>query len=509
MEGKKIALIAGAGPAGLTAAYELLQQSDIEPKLIEADHAVGGIAKTVTYKGNHLDMGGHRFFSKSDDVIDWWLKFMPLQGQSEALKGLLDPETDDAVMLIRHRVSRIFFLRRFFSYPISLQKETIKNLGLSRMVRIGLSYLKAIAFPIKPEKSLEDFFINRFGRELYETFFKDYTAKVWGIPCSQIEPDWGAQRVKGLSIMKTVGHALQQLVHSEASVRQKEVETSLIEQFMYPKYGPGQLWRIVSDSVQQQGGELCLNQRVEKIEWQDHHIQGAWVKNQGTGEKTYIESDYFISTMPVKDLIHAMGSTVPKEIQHIAEGLVYRDFMTVGLLVDKLKIHDLDGKPVKDNWIYIQERDVKIGRLQILNNWSPYMVADSNTVWLGLEYFCNEGDDMWTMLDSDFAAFAASELAKIDIIDIRDVRDSVVVRVPKAYPAYFGTYKEMNKIEEFTNSIDNLYLIGRNGMHRYNNMDHSMLTAMEAVKNIVNGRINCENIWNINVEEEYHEGKRS
>lgn len=507
MNKKKTALIAGAGPAGLTAAYELLQQSDIQPLLIEAACAVGGIAKTVTYKENHLDMGGHRFFSKSDDVIDWWLQFMPLQGQSEALKGLLNPETDDAIMLIRHRVSRIFFLRRFFSYPISLQKETIKNLGLSRMIRIGFSYLKAATFPIKPEKSLEDFFINRFGRELYETFFKDYTAKVWGIPCSQIEPDWGAQRVKGLSIMKTVGHALHQLVHNDSSVRQKEVETSLIEQFMYPKYGPGQLWQIVSDSVQQQGGDICLNQRVEKIEWQDYHIQGAWVKNQATREMTYIEADYFISTMPVKDLIHAMGSTVPKEIQRIAEGLVYRDFMTVGLLVDKLKIHDLDGKPVKDNWIYIQERDVKIGRLQILNNWSPYMVADSNTVWLGLEYFCNEGDDMWAMADSDFAAFAASELAKIDIIDIRDVRDSVVVRVPKAYPAYFGTYKEMNKIEAFTNSIDNLYLIGRNGMHRYNNMDHSMLTAMEAVKNIVTEQHDCGNIWNVNAEEDYHERK--
>jgi len=507
MDDTKTAVIIGGGPAGLTAAYELLRQTDILPVIIEAEDSVGGIAKTISYKGNHLDMGGHRFFSKSDAVVDWWLHFLPLEDKADSKKMTTDDGHGDNVMLIRHRVSRIFFLRKFFAYPISLQAETIRNLGLSRMMRIGFSYLKAAAFPIQPEKSLEDFFINRFGRELYETFFEDYTAKVWGIPCSQIEPDWGAQRVKGLSIIKTVGHALQQLFSSDKSLRQKEVETSLIEQFMYPKYGPGQLWQVAADTILRQGGTIQLASQVEQITWQDGKVSGIWYSNRADGQKKYVPADYVISTMPIQDLMAAMGDTVPADTQRVAQGLVYRDFMTVGLLVDKLKIHDKDGTLVKDNWIYIQERDVKIGRLQVLNNWSPYMVADPKKVWLGLEYFCNEGDVMWTMADADFASFAASELEKIDIIDLEDVEDSIVVRVPKAYPAYFGTYKEIDTIRKFTDPIQNLYLIGRNGMHRYNNMDHSMLTAMAAVHNIANGSLDKENIWNVNAEEEYNEGK--
>lgn len=507
MDERRTAVIIGAGPAGLTAAYELLQQSNIIPVVIEADGDVGGIARTISYKGNHLDMGGHRFFSKSDVVMAWWRKFLPLEGEADAAGHIADSAVTDEVMLIRHRVSRIFFLRNFFSYPISLKGETIKNLGLARMLRIGFSYLRVLLFPIKPEKSLEDFFINRFGRELYETFFKDYTAKVWGIPCSEIEPDWGAQRVKGLSILKTVGHALQQLLKSNSSIAQKEMETSLIEQFIYPKYGPGQMWHTVADAVRQGGGEIRLHQRVVKIDWQENRVYGVWLQDAETGLTEFKAADYVISTMDMKHLIGAMGTAVPEAAQRVAQGLVYRDFMTVGLLVDRLKIRDKDGTHIKDNWIYIQERDVKIGRLQVLNNWSPYMVANPEKVWLGLEYFCNEGDELWTMEDAAFADFAAGELAKIGIIDMAAVEESIVVRVPKAYPAYFGTYKEIGIIRQFTDAMSNLYLIGRNGMHRYNNMDHSMLTALEAVKNIISGTTAKDNIWQVNAEEEYHEGK--
>ncbi|MCI1823506.1 MAG: NAD(P)/FAD-dependent oxidoreductase [Megasphaera sp.] len=504
MEHKKTAVIIGAGTAGLTAAYELLQKSDIRPIVLESDTMVGGIAKTVSYMGNHLDMGGHRFFSKSDEVIDWWLHFLPIEGSEDDFGNMREADDIDRIMMVRHRVSRIFFLRKFFAYPISFQWETIHNLGILRMLRIGFSYLRCMAHPIKPEQSLEDFFINRFGKELYETFFKDYTAKVWGIPCNQIEPDWGAQRVKGLSIMGTVKHAIFQFFHKSYSLRQKEVETSLIEQFLYPKYGPGQMWQTVADTIVEQGGIIRLNCRVDKVEYENNKVKGVWIEDAETG-RAYIPTEYVISTMPVKNLIRAMGDTVPEEVRRVSEGLIYRDFMTAGLLVKRLQIREKDGQLIRDNWIYIQERDVKIGRLQILNNWSPYMVADCSKVWLGLEYFCNEGDSLWNMEDKDFAAFAAGELAKIGIIDAADVCDSTVVRVPKAYPAYFGTYKEMDTVRNFTDPITNLYLIGRNGMHRYNNMDHSMLTAMEAVKNIVNGAVSKENIWNVNVEEEYHE----
>jgi protoporphyrinogen oxidase len=504
MEQRKTAVIIGAGVAGLTAAYELLQKSNIRPIVLESDSMVGGIAKTVSYMGNHLDMGGHRFFSKSDEVIDWWLHFLPLEGARDALGTEIKSQDVEKVMMIRHRVSRIFFLRKFFSYPVSLQWETIRNLGFFRMLRIGCSYLWAMKHPIQPEESLEDFFINRFGKELYETFFKDYTAKVWGIPCNEIEPDWGAQRVKGLSVMGTIKHAVGRILHKSYSLRQKEVETSLIEQFMYPKYGPGQLWQTVAQAVTEQGGVVRLNCSVDAIDYVDGSVKGVRIDDAETG-KSYIPADYVISTMPVKNLIQAMGEGVPAEVQRVANGLIYRDFLTVGLLADDLLITNRDGEPIKDNWIYIQERDVKIGRLQIFNNWSPYMVADTSAYWLGLEYFCNEGDELWSMSDAELIDFATFELAKLGITDDDDVQDGIVVRVPKAYPAYFGTYKEMNIVRDFTDAIDNLYLIGRNGMHRYNNMDHSMLTAMEAVKNIVSGRKDKDNIWNVNVEEEYHE----
>ncbi|MFA5293112.1 MAG: NAD(P)/FAD-dependent oxidoreductase [Phycisphaerae bacterium] len=539
---QKTAIIIGAGPAGLTAAFELLNKTDIKPIVFEQSGDIGGISKTVNYKGNRIDIGGHRFFSKSDRVMKFWFDLMPvqtspakddirLQRKIPTIEEILleyensrkklaggsvkieaDPEKTDKVMLIRKRLSRILFLRKFFDYPISLTLTTIANLGIFRTFKIGLSYIKARIFKIKKEKSLEDFLINRFGRELYKTFFKDYTEKVWGISCDKINPQWGAQRIKGLSITRAVIHAVKAVLRRDMSIGQKEIETSLISQFLYPKYGPGQLWEMVADIVKSKGGMVYLNQKVVSLDNQKDKIASVTVRDEKTKELKKFQADFVFSTMPVKDLIESMGQDVPQSVKEVAAGLCYRDFVTVGVLVKKLKIkNNTNTKTVNDivpdNWIYIQEKDVKIGRLQVFNNWSPYMVADENTVWLGLEYFCNEGDEIWNMPDDVFGRFAESELVKIGIINEIDVLDSVVIRVPKTYPAYFGSYDNFNVIRNYTDKLANLFLIGRNGMHRYNNQDHSMLTAMMAVENIAKGVESKDNIWQVNAEEDYHETK--
>lgn len=523
MSNKK-AIIIGAGPAGLTAALELLEKTDIKPVIYEMSNEIGGISRTVNYKGNRIDIGGHRFFSKSDRVMKWWQNILPIQG-SPAIDDILlnrnldienpegpDPENDDKVMLIRRRLSRIFFLRKFFDYPISLSVQTLLNLGLFRTLKIGMSYIKIRLFPLKNEKSLEDFFINRFGKELYLTFFKDYTEKVWGVPCNEIKPEWGAQRIKGLSITKAILHALKNLKPKDTSISQKETETSLIEKFMYPKYGPGQMWETVAKMIQERGGELHFNYKATKLNLENGHVKEVIFENTVDGNQIVEKGDYIFSTMPVKDLVTALDGYVPSEVKKVAEGLQYRDFITCGLLLNKLLIKNQTtiktlNNIVPDNWIYIQERDVKIGRLQIFNNWSPYLVSDSDKVWIGLEYFVTEGDEYWTKSDSDFTKFAIQELSKINIINPHDVQDSVVIRVPKAYPAYFGTYDDFGKVKSYLNTIENLFLIGRNGMHRYNNQDHSMLSAMTAVENIVKGITTKENIWEVNAEQEYHESK--
>jgi protoporphyrinogen oxidase len=532
----KIAIIIGAGPAGLTAAYELLDKTDIIPIVFEMTQDIGGISKTVAYKGNRIDIGGHRFFSKSRRVMDWWQNILPRQGaparddlllgrkvplaQQASLRPLAskepvtvpapDPEKSDAVMLYRSRLSRIYFLRRFFDYPITLSVNTVTNLGTLRIVRIGLSYLKSCLLPITKEKSLEDFFINRFGRELYLTFFKDYTEKVWGCPCSGIKPEWGAQRIKGLSITGTLLHALQKLFRPARGIEQKEVETSLIEQFLYPKLGPGQIWEQVADQVVAAGGTIVRGSRVVGVETEGESILAVLTRDEDSGAVTRHAGDYFFSSMPVRELVAALGAAAPAPVQQVAGALEYRDFMTVGLLLKKMKIRNETAQKtldnlIPDNWIYIQEREVKLGRVQIFNNWSPYLVADPGTVWIGLEYFCSEGDELWTMADEDFARFAIGEMAAIDMIDPQDVLDSTVLRMPKAYPAYFGSYDRFDEVREFTDRFANLFLVGRNGMHRYNNADHSMLTAMVAVDNIIAGRAEKRNIWDVNTEEEYHE----
>lgn len=520
------AIIIGAGPAGLTAGYELLTKTNIKPVIFEMTGDIGGISKTVDYKGNRIDIGGHRFFSKSDAVMEWWQNILPVQGAPSRDDVLLkrsvnlspktgapDPELTDKVMLIRNRISRIFFLRSFFDYPISLKLDTFRNLGLTRTARAGFSYVRTAMFPIRQEKSLEDFFVNRFGRELYETFFKDYTEKVWGVPCTEIQPDWGAQRVKGLSIRKAITHSLKNAMIKDTSIHQKGTETSLIEQFMYPKLGPGQLWEEVASQIRGMGGAIHLGQKVIGMQVTGTKVESVRMLDSRTNTLTSLEGNYVLSTMPVKELILGMVPAVPAEVREVADGLIYRDFITVGLLLRKMKIRNktitkaVPGT-VQDNWIYIQERDVRLGRLQVFNNWSPYLVKDPDTVWLGLEYFCNEGDSLWSKQDEEFARFAIDELAKIGMIDKADVLDSVVIRMPKTYPAYFGTYGRFHVIRDFVDRFENLFLIGRNGMHKYNNADHSMLTAMTAVNNIREGIGSKENLWEINTEEEYHESRQ-
>ena len=521
---QQTAIIIGAGPAGLTAAFELLERTGIVPIVLEAEDYVGGISRTANYKGNRIDIGGHRFFSKSDRVMEWWLDRMPMQ-QVEPGQATIsyqrrsrdvatagqgpDPETCDRVMLVRPRKSRIYFLRRFFDYPITLSLDTIKKLGLPRIVKIGFSYLRAALFPFRPEKNLEEFFINRFGRELYRTFFKSYTEKVWGERCSVISAEWGAQRVKGLSILGTLKHIFGKLFRRR-DVAQKNTETSLIEQFLYPKYGPGQRWETVSQEILARGGRIVHHQRVSKIQVEGERIAAVEAVDPRSGETTVYRGDWFFSTMPVKDLVRAMDVAVPAEVREVSEGLIYRDFITVGLLLTELKVREESNQGqrlIRDNWIYIQEPDVLVGRLQIFNNWSPFMVSDRSKVWVGLEYFCYESDDLWKMSDQELIDLGSREMERIGIIERAAVLDATVIRMPKTYPAYFGTYDRFEEIRRHVDRFANLFLLGRNGMHRYNNQDHSMLTAMVAVDNIVAGVCDKSNLWAVNTEQDYHEAK--
>jgi len=511
---QKVAIIFGAGPAGLTAAYELLKRTDIKPIIYEMSADVGGIAKTVNYKGNRIDIGGHRFFSKSDRITQWWLNILPLQSTPAKPFPEVSPEKIDPVMLIRRRISRIFYLRRFFNYPVHLNFDTFSNLGVVRTAKIMLSYISSMIFPIKEERNLEDFFINRFSKELYRTFFKGYTEKVWGIPCKEIDAQWGHQRVKGLSILKAIVHALKKIfLITTHSINHKNVETSLIDQFMYPKFGPGQMWEEVAKIIQEKGGEIYLKHKIVGITRDNAGIQKVEIQGELPTSILTVSGDYFFSTMPIKDLIHCFDKKgVPLEVNEVAQGLKYRDFITIGLLLNKLKIKNESkiktiNNIIPDNWIYVQENEVSLARIQIFNNWSPYLVKDKNTVWLGLEYFCNKGDELWNKSDEEFKAFAIDELVKIGFIDKEAVLDNVVIRMPKAYPMYNGTYKDIGVVRKFLEKSENLFLIGRNGLHHYNNQDHSMLTAMISVDNIINGIKSKNNIWEINTEPEYHEKK--
>lgn len=529
MSRQRVAVIAGAGPAGLTAAFELLERTDVKPIVLESTSAIGGIAQTYNYKGNRMDIGGHRFFSKSERVMSWWFSMLPRQGapapdqtdwdedESDHGDGP-DPEHEDEVMLHRPRLSRIYFRRHFFPYPIAVTLGVARRLGFVNTGLIGLSYLRARAFPRRDETYLDAFFINRFGRRLYETFFRDYTEKVWGVRCGEIRADWGAQRVKGLSLKRAVAHAIRDLLSSDFQKRQEERETSLITRFFYPKLGPGQMWERVARQVVARGGEVRLAQRVVGVTLDGSAAGGAGervssveVEDTATGARTRLECDFFFSTMPVRELVAQVQPSPPAEVRRVASGLCYRDFLTVGLLLRELHVQVKGQRPARtvgDNWIYVQDGGVRIGRIQVFNNWSPYMVADpANTVWLGLEYFVTQDDDLWRMDDADLIALGTAELERIGFVRGADVLDGCVLRMPKAYPSYIGTYDELPVVRAWARGIPNLFMVGRNGMHRYNNQDHSMLTAMMAVDNIVEGRPDHDNLWDVNLDMVYHEEK--
>ena len=515
---KKVIII-GAGPAGITAANELQKSNkDYEITILEESDYIGGISRTVSHNGNHMDIGGHRFFSKDKRVMDWWFDIMPLQGKdsfddiklnrkkSLSKKGP-DPEKEDKVMLIRQRISRIYYKHKFFDYPVSLKWDTIKNMGFITTIRAGFSYIKSCLHKLK-DTSLENFYINRFGKVLYSMFFEGYTEKLWGRHPKDISADWGAQRVKGLSITAVLKDIFCKLIPGK---KNKNVETSLIEEFYYPKYGPGQLWETAADKAVKNGAVLMKDSKVTKVHTSNGKIDYITYTDK-TGEHI-LDADIVISSMPLKDLVEGMND-VPDEIGKIASGLPYRDFVTVGLEIDRLNLINKTTIPtlgdiVPDCWIYVQDTGVKLGRIQIFNNWSPYLVKDpEHKVWIGLEYFCLEGDDFWNMSDEECITYATDELIKMGVIS-KDAKitSSHRERVKKAYPAYFDTYDDIDKLISWLNQYPNLYCIGRNGQHRYNNMDHSMVTAFEAVNNINNNITSKDNIWSVNTEQSYHEEK--
>ena len=518
------AVVIGAGPAGLTAAYELQRAGPYATVVVEASDSIGGLSRTVDYHGYRMDLGGHRFFSRSDWVMEWWRRMLPIDPAAVAdgstvrlgyraqqrdldLAAEAPAAAVDAgrVLLVRRRLSRIYHRRRFFDYPIRLDLKTIANLGWWRSAAAGLSYVAAQVFPRRPERHLEDFLVNRFGKRLYEAFFKSYTEKVWGVPCTAISVDWGAQRIKGLSLTRALAHAVARALGLE----RRNAPVSLIEHFLYPRLGPGQLWEEVAQRIVASGGTIAMRHRVERIALEGGRVVAVDVRHGDTGTLETLACDFAISSMPVCDLIACMDPPAPSQVRDVAARLPYRDFIVVGLIVRRAvpgaSAGGLDLPP--DNWIYIQEPDVRLGRLQVMNNWSPDLVPDPSTAWLGLEYFCAEGDDLWSLADPALLALAKRELQQIGMVVAADVLDGVVVRVPKAYPAYVGAYAQFDVVRDWLDAIPNLFLVGRNGMHRYNNQDHSMLTARAAVENIVAGRTDKANLWSINVDDDYLEEK--
>jgi protoporphyrinogen oxidase len=538
---RRVAVIAGAGPAGLTAAWELLARTDIVPIVLESTSSTGGIAQTFEHAGNRIDLGGHRFFSKSARIMDWWFSILPRQGAPsrddapnghdvelvkdvvvkrlgrgpdgtprlvETRRAAPDPEREDQVMLQRPRLSRIYWRENFFPYPLGITLIVAWRLGLMNTASIALSYIKSKFFPRRDETYLDAFFTNRFGRRLYETFFRGYTEKVWGVKCSEIRADWGAQRIKGLSLTRAISHAVKDLFSSDFKKQQKERETSLITRFFYPKLGPGQMWEVVEDQVNAAGGTVRHGVSVVGVRMTDNRVSQVTVEDAATGKRERLDCDFFFSTMPLRTLSTVTEPAPPANVREVAQGLVYRDFLTVGVLLKRLHVREKGRAPqamVRDNWIYVQDESVLVGRIQIFNNWSPYLVADPDTVWIGLEYFLNDTDALWRMDDAALGALALRELEKIGFARAEDAITTCVRRMPKAYPAYFGTYDRLGEIRKWVNESPNLFCIGRNGMHRYNNQDHSMLTAMLAVDNILAGRDDDANLWDVNLEMVYQE----
>ncbi len=515
MPHEKTAVVIGAGPAGLTAAYELLSRTQMRVIVVERDPTyVGGISRTVNFKGNRMDIGGHRFFSKSDRVMRWWSEFLPVEAPSgadityqrttraltEGMRVATGADGDN-VLRVRPRKTRILYGGEFFDYPVGLSPSTLRKLGARKVLRIAGTYLASVLFPIRPEKTLEDFFLNRFGREMYETFFKAYTEKVWGVPCRELSAQWGAQRIKGLSVVSALSHAIRKVAGGALSG--KGVETSLIEQFLYPTYGPGHLWERVAGKVSALGGDIRMGTDVTAINAAGGRITDVTLRD-ASGEVT-LRCDYLFSTADIKQLV-GMLPRAPLAVKSISKELQYRDFITVGLLLEEKPL-EKDGAAIMDTWMYIHENGVKVGRVQFFHNWEPHLVATPGHGWIGLEYFCTEGDALSRRSDPELISLASEELEKIGLRQNIKVLDGTVIRQPRAYPGYFGAYEQFSEVQEYLDSIPNLFPIGRNGMHRYNNQDHSMLAAMESVDMIVQGRSDKSALWKINAESEYHESR--
>lgn len=467
---KKVVVI-GAGPAGLTAAYKL-SNAGVETIVLEKDQIVGGISRTVNYKNYYFDIGGHRFFTKIKAVENLW-------------KEVLGND-----FLRRKRLSRIYFNKKFFYYPLR-PLNALFGLGVWNSILIFSSYLHAHFFPSKQEDTFEQWVSNRFGKRLYQTFFKTYTEKVWGIPCSEIRSEWASQRIKGLSLLSALRNAL---TNSQDNSKKKKVIKTLIDEFDYPKLGPGMLWHVIAETVKKNGSRVYMEADVEIITWSNNKIDSLEVMQNG--QMKLINGTHFISSLPLRDLIQKFKPAAPEKVLEAANKLNYRDFITVALIVRKRNVFN-------DNWIYIHDPDIKLGRIQNFKNWSPYMVPDQNKTCLGLEYFCFEGDELWNMSDQDLIELGKKELELLGLAQVCDVEDGNVVRMPKAYPVYDSSYQESLRIvRQFLSQIDNLQVVGRNGMHKYNNQDHSMLTAMYAAENILGAN---HDLWEVNEEEEYHE----
>jgi protoporphyrinogen oxidase len=459
-------VIIGGGPAGLTAAYELVK-FNLRPVVLEQNPFVGGLASTQSYKGFSFDMGGHRFFTKVDEVKKIW---------DEVLRG---------DFILRPRLSRIYYNGTFFHYPLR-PLNALTGLGLVKSVLVAASYLRWQLFPYREERTFEQWVTNRFGRHLFRTFFQAYTEKVWGISCSELKAEWAAQRIKDLSL-KTV--LLNMFLKPRKSVK------SLIEEFHYPRLGPGMMWEAVKDEIERRRGTVRLGAEVVAINRTGSHVDSVFVRAAGADEA--IPGTDFISSMPITDFVKRLAPPAPAEVLVAAEQLHYRDFLTVVLVVDRPDIF-------RDNWIYVHDSDVKVGRIQNFKNWSPDMVPDPGKTALGLEYFCNEGDGLWTMSDSELIERGKREIDHLGLARYADINDGCVVRVPKAYPVYDSAYREhLDTVRQFVDAFDNFQTIGRNGLHRYNNQDHAMVTGLLAVRNVLLGQHN--DLWSVNTDEQYHE----
>jgi len=459
-------VIIGAGPAGLTAAYELSKHG-VQCLVLEKDPVVGGLARTAEYKGHLFDIGGHRFFTKVSLVERMWHEVL------------------GADFITRRRLSRIYYNSKFFHYPLQ-PLNALMGLGMLESVRCGFSYLAARLFPQRPEDNFQVWVSNRFGRRLFNIFFKTYTEKVWGIPCHQIQAEWAAQRIRGLSLTSLVWNALRLW---RASDKQHAIKT-LIHEFEYPRRGPGMMWTKTQEILETRNSRVVLEAPVEKICWEPGRVKAVQA-----GGRMY-PGEHFVSSMPIRDLIERLDPQPPEFLRRAARDFNYRDFLTVALMV---RGRDL----FPDNWIYVHDPKVKVGRIQNYNNWSPEMSPDPETTCLGLEYFCFEGDQLWTTPDHELIELGCRELGQLGLVDPARISDGTVLRIQKAYPVYDATYQRgLAQVWRFLETVPNLQLVGRNGMHRYNNQDHSMLTAILAARNILGARYD---LWQVNVDSEYQE----